>query len=130
MKQSRTSLVTGLVLTGLLSFVLVVSGIFKLTIDPTMGKGHEMAEMIGIALMKPLAVIEFLLAALLWIPRTSALGFILTFGYFSGATATHLTHSSPIDIQPVLMGLTLLAAFFKTPELFFRLLVSKQPSIE
>jgi DoxX-like family len=128
MKQSRISLITGIVLTVLLSLVLVASAVFKLTLDPNSGQGLELAQNVGIGLLKPLALIDFVLLVLLWIPRTSALGFVLTFGYWSGAMATHLTHESPITIQPMLMILTLAASFFRTPELLSRLLQSNRPS--
>ena len=129
MKQSRMSRVAGLVLTGLLSFVLVASAYMKFTLDPNSSTGQEFANNVPLTLLKPLALSEIGLLALVWAPRTAALGYVLMFGYWSGAMATHLTHSSPVTVQPVLMVLTLVASFFRSPELFARLLGRRVDSV-
>jgi hypothetical protein len=126
MKQSKASLVAGITCTVILSCILLASSVFKFTMDPMSSKGQEFAEVVGIGLIKPLALTELGILILIWIPRTATIGYILSFGYFSGATATHLTHGSAVNIQPALMILTLIAAFFRTPELFARLFGSKQ----
>lgn len=108
----------GQVLTGLLTFVLVAAGAGKLLAPPP----PDAPVVLPAATVYTLAVIDLLLAIGLWVPRTSTLSYVLTVGYFGGATATHLTHGLPIGIPAGLIVFTLLAAYFRRPELFMRLL--------
>jgi hypothetical protein len=125
--QNRKSRIIGIVLTVILSFFFIASGIFKFAVDPTSAQGLEFATTVGAALLKPIAVAEFIVVLFIWMPRTATLGYILSFGFWSGACATQLTHSSAVTVQPVFMLLTLVAAFFRTPELYSRLLGLNQP---
>lgn len=108
----------GYVLTGLVSLVLLAAGAGKLLVPPP----PDAPVILPPATLYTLAVIDILLAIGLWVPRASTLSFVLAVGYFGGATATHLTHGLPIGVPAALIVLTLVAAYFKAPELFLRLL--------
>jgi hypothetical protein len=77
-------------------------------------------------LLIPLGIIGLILSALVLIRRTALIGIIGTFGYWSGALATELTHGT-FNPAPV-MGMVMLvvAAWFRTPEVFDRILDRNQ----
>lgn len=105
-------------LTALLSLVLVAAGAGKLLVPPP----PDAPVVLPPTTVHALAVIDLLLAIGLWLPRVSTLTFVLTVGYFGGATATHLTHGDAFGRQAGLIAFTLVAAYFKAPELYLRLL--------
>ena len=114
----RKHRIVGLVLTGLLTFVLVAAGLGKLLAEPPPDAPVKLSTLT----VQVLAVIDVLLAAGLWVPRTRTMTFVLTVGYFGGATATHLVTNQSFGLQAGLIAFTLLAAYFRSPELFLRLL--------
>ncbi len=114
----RIHRIAGHVLTGLVSLVLLAAGVGKLAAPPP----PDAPVILAPATVYTLAVIDFLLAIGLWVPRLSTLSFVLAVGYFGGATATHLTHGLPIGVPAGLIVFTLAAAYFKVPELYLRLL--------
>lgn len=106
----------GQVLTGMLTLVLLAAGAGKLLAPPP----PDAPVVLPAATVYTLAVIDILLAIGLWVPRAATLSYVLTVGYFGGATATHLTHAQPIGIPAGLIVFTLLCAYFRSPELFMR----------
>jgi hypothetical protein len=112
----------GQVLTGLLTLVLAAAGLAKLLGGPP---PPDAPLVLAPTVVKVLGVIDLLLAAGLWVPRLSTLTYVLTVGYFGGATATNLTHGLPASFTAMtaaLIAFTLLAGYFRSPELFMRLL--------
>lgn len=109
----------GKVLTGLLSLLLLAAGAGKAFAPQPADAPFVMAA----SVVYTLAVIDVLLAVGLWLPRVSTLSYVLTVGYFGGATATNLTHGQPAGMTAfpaALIVFTLLAAYFRAPELFLR----------
>ena len=106
----------GKLLTGLLSLLLVAVGAAKFFVPPP----ADAPMVLPTTTVYTLGVIDLLLAIGLWVPRTSTLSFVLAVGYFGGATATNLTHAQPWGFPAGLIVFTLLAAYFRTPELFLR----------
>lgn len=106
----------------------VVGGITALTAIPKFlaAPGNEFYanfEQLGIAEVALfLGIIDVLLAAVYLFPRTSTLGTIAMFGYWSGALATELSHGGPQPVSLVLIVLTIVVAWFRSPELFDKFL--------
>lgn len=108
----------GKLLTGLLSLVLLAAGAAKVLVTPP----PEAPVLLPPAGVRVLALIDLLLVAGMWVPRLSTLSYVLTVGYFGGATATHLTRGEPWGLPAGLIAFTLLCAYFRSPELFLRLM--------
>ncbi len=112
----------GQVLTGLLSLTLLGAGAAKLLATPESTGGHVLQTNGVWEARLALAAVDLLLAVGLWPRRTSTLSAVLAVGYFGGAVATHLSHGGAWGLPAGLLVLTLAAAWFRTPELYFRLL--------
>jgi hypothetical protein len=76
----------GQVLTGLLSLLLLAAGAGKAFAPPP----ADAPFVLSATALYTLAAIDVLLAVGLWLPRVSTLSYVLTVGYFGGATATNL----------------------------------------
>ena len=109
----------GALLTAPLSLLLLGAAAGKLFGPPP---PPDAAIQLPPTVVQALAAICALLAVGLWLPRVSTLTYVLAVGYFGGATATHLTHGEPFGLQAGLIIYTLLCAYFRAPELFFRAL--------
>lgn len=75
-----------------------------------------------------IGAIEIIAPVLFLIPRTATIGFILLVGLLGGATATGLTHSVPGNwpwFPMVILGLAMISAYFRSPELLARVLGKK-----
>jgi hypothetical protein len=101
--------ITGLVLTGLVTALLVSSAVGKFMGGPqdeetkaAMAKAGMTAE-----IMRTLAIIELTVAALYAIPQTMVLGATLVVGYLGGAVWTHLHAGDPAPkiLTPILIGI-------------------------
>jgi len=108
----------GALLTAPLSLLLLAAAYGKLFTVPPPDAPMKLATIA----VQTLAVIDVLLAVGMWLPRVSTLSYVLTIGYFGGATATHLTHGLSFGLQAGLIVYTLLCAYFRAPELFLRAL--------
>jgi hypothetical protein len=120
----RVHRIVGMVLTAVLSLLLLFAGSMKLFGPPPPPEMPLSSTTIHV-----LGVIDLLLAVGLWLPRVSTLSFVLTVGYFGGATATNLTQpgQGPWLLTAVIIAYTLVAAYFKAPELFLRALGKGSP---
>jgi hypothetical protein len=103
---------TGLVLHILIGGLLIFTGSQKLlaTAPPEAlvkyGLG-EQTRLIGAGAV--------LTAMLLLIPRTSALGILLTSSFWGGAICIHLAHGEPYVVQAVLLVLSWAGAYLRNP---------------
>jgi hypothetical protein len=120
----------GRLLTGLLSVTLVGAAASKLLATPESTSGHVLATNGVWDARLALAAIDLLLAAGLWPRRTSTSSYVLAVGYWGGAIATHLSHGHPWGLPAGLLVLTLAAAWFRAPELYFRLLGTEGFQVE
>ena len=115
---TKTQLITGRVLTGLVGLFLIgASGIPKFIDWP--GK-QEMFDKLGIsaALSPTLGVIEIAVAILFLIPRTSFIGAILVTGYLGGAVWAHLRIGDPWFFPIIIGVLTWVGLALRQPILF------------
>lgn len=91
----------GNVLIGLVSAVLVVSGVTKFV-----GVAPVVAQLTGFGFTRSwitvIALIEFATGMTLILPRTRAFGVLLVSGFFGGAIATHIQHGE-LPIPPALL---------------------------
>ena len=88
-EQPKWMKITGIVLTVLPAFGLIMSSMMKLSHNP---KFVENFGKFGFpeSLLTPIGVIELLCAVIYLVPRTAVLGAILVTGYLGGAIVTHL----------------------------------------
>ena len=121
---TKTQLITGRVLTGLVGLFLIgASGIPKF-IDFS-GK-QEMFDKLGITanLSTTLGVIEIAVAILFLIPRTSFIGAILVTGYLGGAVWAHLRIGDPWFF-PIIIGVVMWVALGLRRPVIFALALGK-----
>lgn len=120
----------GQLLTAVVSLTLLGAGASKLLATPESTSGHVLSTNGVWDARLALAVIDLLLAVGLWPRRTSTLSYVLAVGYFGGAVATHLSHANPWHLPAAFLVLTLAAAWFRAPELYFRLLGTEGFEVE
>jgi hypothetical protein len=94
---------TGRVISGVVSALLLFSGIMKLTM-----RGPEMTEglaLVGLSesMVVPLAILEIACVVIYMIPQTAVLGAVLLTGYMGGAILTHWRVGDPFFMQ-ILIG--------------------------
>lgn len=101
MAASKNQRIAGWIVSGLVAVFLAFSASGKFRDFP--GK-DEMFSHLGWAVdtMKPVGVVELLVAVLYLVPRTSFIGVILMTGYLGGATATHVRVGDPFFLPPLL----------------------------
>jgi hypothetical protein len=75
---------------------------------------HEITPMLG--------VMGIISAVLYLLPRTSVLGTIALFGYWSGALATELSHNMAPTVSIVVLVFLVVSGWFRAPEFFDRVL--------
>lgn len=68
--------------------------------------------------IKLIGVGEMLTAIILLFPYTSSLGVLLASSFWGGAICLHLSHGEPYFLQSVLLVLTWVGAFLRTPLMF------------
>ena len=98
----RWQVVTGWVLSGILSFVFLPSAFFKIA-QPA-GFLEEWTRNYPASSALPLGVIEATLFVLYLVPKTRYLGGLLMLAYLGGAVATHLHAGDGRFFVPVLVG--------------------------
>lgn len=112
------------VLTGLVSFVFLGSGIGKFTANEA---ALKMAASFGLdaSTYTLIGVIELVCLILFIIPRTGIIGTLLLAAYMGGAIATHLEHGESIVAPCVIQTILFLVAMYRFPELRTKLINSK-----
>lgn len=91
------ALITGRVLTGLVTAFLVFDGAIKLVpIQPVIDTMAALGWPSDIATARGLGILLLGLTALYVFPRTSVIGAVLLTGYLGGAVATHVRIGSPL----------------------------------
>ena len=95
--------IVGWILTGIVSFMLLMSASMKFIKPPGFEDGlkHLGWENVG---MTGIGIIELLCVVFYLIPKTRVLGAILITGYLGGAIATHV-RVSDLFIIPLLLGM-------------------------
>jgi hypothetical protein len=92
---SRTSVVTGRVVSGLAVLFLVFDAGFKLVGGPGAVEG-TVALGYAPSIIVPLGILQVILLAVYLVPRTAVLGAVLWTGYLGGAVATHMRIDNPL----------------------------------
>jgi hypothetical protein len=117
--NSKTKKIIEWVLTGIVTFIFVGSGIFKLL------GGEETAEMAkgvgGASNLTFLAILQLVIAALFLIPRTGVVGTLLMIAYMGGALAVLFVSGQPFAFLIVIQVLIWIAGLLRFPELGQRL---------
>ena len=117
--NSKTRKIAGYVLSGLVTFVFVVTGAMKFTGGE---QNVQMAELVGGAsTLHILGGLQIFFALLFWIPRTAVVGFLLMACYMAGAMATHLVIKESFVLQTGIETLIWVTGFVRFPELTQRL---------
>jgi uncharacterized membrane protein YphA (DoxX/SURF4 family) len=95
--NSRTTLWTGLVLSGIAVLFLLFDGAIKLVpIQPVTDSLHELGYPASDSFARFLGVLTLLCTALYAWPRTAVLGAVLLTGIMGGAIASHLRLGDPL----------------------------------
>ena len=117
--NSKTRKIAGYVLSGLVTFVFVATGVMKFTGGE---QNVQMAELVGGAsTLHILGGLQIFFALLFWIPRTAVVGFLLMACYMAGAMATHLVIKESFVLQTGIETLIWVTGFVRFPELTQRL---------
>jgi len=106
---SRTSLWTGRIVTGIISFLLAMDAGLKVFM---LGPAVEGTAQLGYPpnIVFPLGLIQAVSLVLYLIPRTSVLGAVLWTGYLGGAVATHVRLDNPLfthTLSPIYVAIML-----------------------
>ncbi len=115
---SKNAAWSGRILSGVLSFLLLIDAIGKFirpapVVEGTVKLGYPESVIL------PLGVVLFVCVVLYAIPRTAVLGAILLTGYLGGAVASHVRVGDPLATHalfPVYIGILLwLGLYLRDP---------------
>jgi len=106
---SRASILTGRVVTGIISVLLAMDAGMKVFM---LGPAVEGTTQLGYpsSIVFPLGVIQVVSLVLYLVPRTSVLGAVLWTGYLGGAVATHVRLDNPLfthTLSPIYVAILL-----------------------
>jgi len=99
----RWQIVTGWVLSGILTVVFLPSAYFKI-VQPA-GFIEDWSKTYPASSALPLGIIELALFVLYLVPKTRYLGGLLMLAYLGGAVATHLHAGDGKFFVPILVGI-------------------------
>ena len=116
----KTRHLLGWVLAGLITALLVITGIFKIRGGAEIEK-NVVAMGFTMDVVKGIGIIELICALFFIFPRTGVFGSMLVAAYMGGAIATHLQHNLPIGLPVLIECLVFLSAVIRYPELLRRL---------
>lgn len=128
MNQKTTNII-GWILTGLLGFVFISTGIMKLMGTDEVLKGAASFGLDG-STFKIIGLVELVSILLFIYPRTGLLGTILLAAYLGGAIATHLEHQLSVVVPILIQCFLWITAAVRFPELTNRFLGKDQTSIK
>ncbi|MEM9065958.1 MAG: DoxX family protein [Planctomycetota bacterium] len=114
MKQTKGLTIVGWVVSALVSGMLIMSGVMKLSGAEQV---FEEFDRLGFprSTATPIGIAELACVALLLFPKTSVVGAILTVGYLGGATAVHVRLEEAF-IMPVVIGVAAwIGIFLRSP---------------
>jgi hypothetical protein len=118
-------IITGWVLTAILSLLMIFSAFMKfnqneasLSQASAMGLDANTIRFIG--------VIEIVSLVLFIIPRTGVIGTLFLAAYFGGAIATHLEHQQPVAMAVIVQILVWVTAIIRFPEFRQRIFTNKK----
>lgn len=113
--NNKTKRIISWLFTGLVAFVFIASGLFKLF------GGQRTAEMAkgvgGVSNLAVLGVLELIIAAIFLVPRTGIVGTLLAVAYIGGAMAVHFVNGQPLGIVIFIQVLIWVAAYVRFPQL-------------
>ena len=116
----KVRLITGWVLSGLLSLMMVGSAVAKLVAAKPV---VEMFEKFGLSdWLMIIGIGEAVSTILFLVPRTAVLGTLLMSAYLGGAIVTHMQHAESFVVPAVLLVVLWIAAGLRVPELFQNML--------
>ena len=118
-EDSKATRILGRVLVGFVGlFLIIASGLPKFSFVDWQGKEAMMQEMmehlgISMTLLPRIGAIEIAVAVLLWIPRTSFLGAVLTTGLLGGAVFSHIRVGDGVFeiVFPMILGVLMWTGF-------------------
>jgi len=114
--NTKAYTITTWIITGLISAMIIMSGVMKLTGGEQVVTGLTKVGAIDYIML--LGTMEIVFTALFLFPKTMKIGFLLVTCYFAGAIATDLTHSNPWINPAVLLAIVWVAAFMRDRQLF------------
>ncbi len=110
---SKGRKITGWVLAGLLTALLVMSAIGKLSGGAEMVANFDKWGLNGKLML--IGIGELIAALLFIIPRTSSLGVLLLSAHLGGAIATHMQHGEMFIPQTVILAVIWITAWVRNP---------------
>lgn len=126
--NGKTIVWVGRAISGLATFVFVMSAFMKFRGGPELAEGFAH---FGIAesLAWPLGLLETACAILYAIPATAVLGAVLLTGYLGGAILTHLRVGEAVYVQIAIGGLVWLGLYLREPRLKSLLPIRSQSTL-
>jgi hypothetical protein len=114
--NSRTSLWTGRVLTGLVVTFLLLDALAKLMVlAPVVEATRQLGYAVGV--IRPLGVLLAVSTLLHVFPRTQFVGALLLTAYLGGATATHVRSGTPFWFGVAMGAIIWIAYYLRSPSL-------------
>ncbi|MDO4228956.1 MAG: DoxX family protein [Capnocytophaga sp.] len=113
------------VLTGLVAFCFIATGLQKLTGLSDEGAGEGIG---GVTNQAILGVMQLVFVVLFLIPRTAVVGTLFLIAYMGGAMAVHFVANEDMTLQIGIQVLIWITAFFRFPELRQRICGCNQAS--
>ena len=111
MKKYLTLENLGWLLTAMVSFMLIISGVSKVIGSEEMVKNFTMMNLLPYLAL--LGVVELAGVVLLIIPKMSKYGAVLLSSYLSGAVAIHLSMMEGAGVLvPIILGIMVWAAYY------------------
>jgi len=113
--MSKATRITSIVLKALVSLMLVWSSIMKLTHAQPIVEGFSKSNLIN--LIDVIGLIELGSVILLWIPKTSKLGFLLLCAYLGGAMSIELA-GGQAPMAAIFLAVLWISVYLKNKEMF------------
>jgi hypothetical protein len=122
--KSKSRLITGRVITGIVAIVIIMSAIYKL-VSGSDSEGAKNFMKWGLEnQIRVIGTFELVLGILFLIPRTFSIGVLLLTSYFGGAMATHIEHGEVKNsvLPAIIILLIWTVSYLRNPAMFASLL--------